>query len=379
MSFWEVRTEDKKYGGYLNGFNRRGDLTDTDKYIWVQARQLWMFSALYNQIEKRPLWLQLASSGRDFLVKHAYAGQGRWHYLLDRSGDVKRGPESIFADHFVLEALCEFSVASGSDEDLPLILETYTSLEQRVKDPEQHEFARFPGSALVDSHSVYMITVHVAGIAAQVLGKERVNPLIDYCLEKVLYVFAKEDRQLLFEYLDLQGNVIDNDKAGRQINPGHVLESMWFCIEEGKERKDRAVTDRAIQIADWIYRAGHDAAHGGVLTFLDASGQEPDYPDWHKQRNIVWDEKVWWVHSEALYALALMASETNREEYWRWFRELHAWCRDHFYDPEYGEWYMILRRNGSPRITDKGGMQKAAYHLPRALLMIMKLFESDSV
>jgi N-acylglucosamine 2-epimerase len=45
MAFWEPRTRDSESGGYLTCFDRKGNLTDTDKYVWFQGRQLYMFSA----------------------------------------------------------------------------------------------------------------------------------------------------------------------------------------------------------------------------------------------------------------------------------------------------------------------------------------------
>jgi len=134
MPFWEVRTQDDECGGYLTCFDRAGNLTDTDKYVWFQARQLWMFSALYNQVEPRPEWLDLAKCGRNFIVGYAYAGQGRWNYHLDRKGKVKQGTISIFTDHFVLSGLCEYALASGSDKDYSLIKDTYDAIEQNVHD-----------------------------------------------------------------------------------------------------------------------------------------------------------------------------------------------------------------------------------------------------
>jgi len=54
---------------------------------------------------------------------------------------------------------------------------------------------------------------------------------------------------------------------------------------------------------------------------------------------------------------------------------LHNWCQKYFFDQEYGEWYPELHRDGRPKGTDKGSMWKGAYHLPRALMKIMKLLE----
>ena len=123
-----------------------------------------------------------------------------------------------------------------------------------------------------------------------------------------------------------------------------------------------------------MYEAGYDKQDGGIVAFLDASGAEPHQMDWHKETNMLWHDKVWWVHSEALYTLGLAAVETGCDIWWQRFLNLHDWCQRHFFDPEYGEWYPELYRDGSVKCSDKGTVWKAAYHLPRALLMLTRLF-----
>ena len=34
--------------------DRDGSVYDTDKFIWLQGREVWLFSMLYNKVEKRP-------------------------------------------------------------------------------------------------------------------------------------------------------------------------------------------------------------------------------------------------------------------------------------------------------------------------------------
>ena len=84
------------------------------------------------------------------------------------------------------------------------------------------------------------------------------------------------------------------------------------------------------------------------------------------------------MHAETLYALASIAVETGSEERLKRFLDMHNWCQRFFYDSEYGEWYCELYRDGSPKLTDKGTLWKAAYHVPRALMMVMLLFENYS-
>jgi N-acylglucosamine 2-epimerase len=369
-----VRTADSECGGYLTCFDRFGRLTDTDKYIWFQGRQLWMFSHLYRALEPRENWIRLAQLGRNFLVEHAYAGDGRWHYRLDRAGSVKQGTISIYTDLFVLGGLCEFAVASGSCEDSALIETTFDAIERNVLDPQFKSIYHGTWSERYDRHGIYMISLCKAAIARQVLGADRTKALIDHCLRKILYTFAQDEHQALFESVSRDGSFID-EAEGRLLNPGHALESMWFCIEEGLFRNDRAIVERAIAIIDWMYCRGYDAQYGGLVSFVDLTEGDPPQTDWHRATGMQWHDKAWWVHCEALYALALAAAESGQAAFSQRFCELYDWCQNHFADREYGEWYSELYRNGSPKVLDKGTKWKAAYHLPRALLRLLKLLE----
>jgi N-acylglucosamine 2-epimerase len=373
LGFWAPRVLDSAQGGYFQCFDRAGNRTADDKYVWMQGRNLWMYSALYRRLERRPEWLLLAEAGRDFLVRHAYAGEGRWFYQLDRAGNARRGTISIYTDHFVLAGLCEYAAATGLGEDLDLIETTYDAIERNTFDPGFKDIFHGVWHPGYQRHGIYMIGLHVAGVARLVLGESRTRPLIDECLYRILHVFAKDDRRLLFESLSRSGEVVD-EPEGRVVNPGHALESMWFCMEEGLYRGDRKIVERASEIAGWMYAYGRDPVHGGLFAFRDASGEDPRTMDWHKETEVAWSDKVWWVHSEALYALALAALETNDAARWAEFVELHQWCMSRFPDREFGEWYPVLHRDGSPKITDKGGEWKAVYHLPRALLLLNRLF-----
>jgi len=40
MPFWEQHSIDTQYGGYFTGLSRNGEVYDTDKFIWLQNRQV---------------------------------------------------------------------------------------------------------------------------------------------------------------------------------------------------------------------------------------------------------------------------------------------------------------------------------------------------
>ena len=53
LPFWLNKSRDKECGGYFTCLDREGNVFDTDKFVWLQGREVWMFSMLYNNVEHR--------------------------------------------------------------------------------------------------------------------------------------------------------------------------------------------------------------------------------------------------------------------------------------------------------------------------------------
>jgi N-acylglucosamine 2-epimerase len=113
-------------------------------------------------------------------------------------------------------------------------------------------------------------------------------------------------------------------------------------------------------ILDWMWPRGWDPVHGGLLYFCDVYGH-PVQEYWH-------DMKFWWPHCEAIIATLLAAITSNDPKYAQWHQMVHDWSFRHFSDPEQGEWFGYLHRDGSLSVPLKGSMWKGPFHLPRMLL-----------
>ena len=53
-------------------------------------------------------------------------------------------------------------------------------------------------------------------------------------------------------------------------------------------------------------------------------------------------------HNEILIASLMMYRDSGDEKYLDWFYKTVDYCKTYFADPEYGEWYGYLRRDGKP-------------------------------
>ena len=111
-----------------------------------------------------------------------------------------------------------------------------------------------------------------------------------------------------------------------------------------------------------------DDQFGGILYFMDANGKPP--------QQLEWDQKLWWVHLESLIALSKAYELTQRKEVLAWYQKVHDYAWSHFSDPENGEWFGYLNRQGEVLLDLKGGKWKGCFHVPRAMYQCWKSFEN---
>jgi N-acylglucosamine 2-epimerase len=78
IPFWERYSVDNEHSGYFTCLDREGKVFDTDKFIWLQAHHVWMFSKLYNKVEPNENWLNTALGGAEFLRKFGHDENLNW-------------------------------------------------------------------------------------------------------------------------------------------------------------------------------------------------------------------------------------------------------------------------------------------------------------
>ena len=116
VPFWENHSKDEEFGGYFTCLDRQGNVFDTDKFIWLQGREVWMFATLYNKVEQRPEWLEMALHGARFLQEHGHDGNLNWYFSLNREGKPLIEPYNIFSDCFATMAFGQLYQATGNEE-----------------------------------------------------------------------------------------------------------------------------------------------------------------------------------------------------------------------------------------------------------------------
>ena len=366
IPFWEDHSKDEKFGGYFTCLDREGKVFDTDKFIWLQAREVWMFSMLFNNVEQKPEWLEMALHGARFLQKYGHDGNLNWYFSLTREGKPLVQPYNIFSDCFAAMAFGQLYQASGNDEYAGIAKTTFENILTRRNNPKGKYNKAVPGTRPLKGFSLPMILCNLSLELEHLLPESLIDKTIQDVLHEVMEVFYQPDSGLILENVNPDGSFSDSFD-GRLVNPGHGIEAMWFVMDLSVRLGKPALAEKAVEIVLRTLEYGWDKKYGGIFYFLDIKGNPP--------QQLEWDQKLWWVHLETLISLIKGYRLTGNQQCLNWFKKVHDYTWSHFSDPEYGEWYGYLNRRGEVLLPLKGGKWKGCFHVPRGLFQVWKTLE----
>jgi N-acylglucosamine 2-epimerase len=346
IPFWLRHSLDQRHGGCFTCLTREGAVYDSRKYVWLQGRAVWMFSKLYNELDPRPQFLDAARLILDFLRRHARDPQGRYYFSLTREGRPSFYQRKPYAAVFATLGMLEFSKATG---DLALrteAVELFWKIRSWIRDPTLLGRPPQPPS-LAD----VMVTASMASEIARIDPDPRYRDVLRDCLDQSR-AFYNPSRRIFQEYAPA------DTPEGRLFCPGNSIEAAWFLLQAGP---DESMRDLLLTSIEGALEFGWDQEFGGLYYFMDVDG----LPALPLESNM----KLWWPHTEAIYAAILAYSLTRDNKWLTWLERIDHYAFAHFSDSEHGEWFGYCDRRGNVTNTAKGNNYKGCFHVPRMLLL----------
>lgn len=367
LPFWLEHSQDHEFGGYFTCLDREGNVFDTDKFIWLQGREVWLFSMLYNKVEKKQEWLDCAIQGSEFLKKYGHDGNYHWYFSLDRAGNPLVEPYNIFSYTFATMAFGQLSLATGNQEYADIAKKTFDIILSKADNPKGKWNKIHPGTRNLKNFALPMILCNLALEIEHLLDKEYLEKTIETCIHEVMEVFYRPELGgIIVENIGVDGNLVDCFE-GRQVTPGHDIEAMWFIMDLGKRLNRPDLIEKAKNVTLTMINYGWDKEYGGIYYFMDRKGCPP--------QQLEWDQKLWWVHIETLISLLKGYQLTGDKQCMEWFEKIHEYVWTHFKDAQYPEWFGYLNRQGEVLLALKGGKWKGCFHVPRGLYQCWKVLE----
>jgi len=409
LPFWLGAPVDRQHGGVFNGLDDvTGERVSEDKFVWSQGRWAWTMAHAARMAKRGALshdadeLLGYAKRTAAFLVEHAFLPDGMVHdggpadgataWLLHADGRRKelnpgQGHDlSFYGDGFVILALAGTARAAQDAELLARALAAYDGLRRRLAAGRVRS-EPYPLPRGCRAHGWPMILLNVAqelALALHAAGHPRAADLDRDALafmDQVLSVFVRADGWV--SEVVCEGGAAAASLLTRHVTPGHAIESMWFVLEQALRHGREDAARVALRVIASAFEGGWDPEHGGLFRYLvpgDAVPSGPAHGPFEQLILETWDTKIWWVHSEALYALQLaarVAPDLGLEA--EPFLAMHQRTFDYtfrtFPNPNVnvGEWIHVRDRRGEPVRKVVGLPVKDPYHLTRNLMLLAEL------
>lgn len=363
IPFWMKHSIDSQHGGFFTCLDRDGTLYDDRKYMWLNGRQVWMLSRLYNEAGKKQEWLDAARGGAEFLRRHAFDPQGRCYFSLTRDGRPAGYQRKPYGAVFVCIGLHEYAKATGEAWARTRAEELFASIRAWIANPALMGRPSLEGAVPMSQLADVMVTSSIALELAAVNPDPAYIEIMRGCIAEAL---AHEDPNtgVLVENTSPNGDFLRHMPEGRLVSPGHSIEVCWFLLDMLRYLPDAVLEQRVLRILERSLELGWDRQHGGLFYFMDLESK----PVMALEASM----KLWWPHTEAIYALVYAAVLTGEAKWMTWLEKVHHYTYDTFPDPAHGEWFGYCDRQGQLTHTLKGNNYKGCFHVPRALWLSIR-------
>lgn len=366
LPFWLNNAIDEQYGGIFTQLERDGTVYGTEKSVWFQGRALWVFSKAYNFIEKNEAYLHAAKKIYDFLPKCTDL-DGRMFFTVTQEGAPIQKRRYYFSETFAAIGCAQYFKATG-DNEAWLNAKKYYFKAKNCYDNPSHNQPKLNIKAKAHSPVMIMIATSRSMVECAPTMEEKIefsSYARQFTKDFLDGGFISNEANAVLETVDLNGKFI-NTPLGRQVNPGHGLETAWFLMVEGLLEKNEKALLAGKKIIDITMPIGLDPTHGGIISFTDALGKPPTALEWNM--------KLWWPQNEAIIANRMAYEIFKDEQYKSNYENVLKYAFERFSDLEYGEWFGYLNYDSTISNTLKGNIFKGPFHLPR-MLMILAMFE----
>lgn len=382
VDFYLPACVDRTNGGYLENLDADGKFTATgEKFLTLQARQLWFFSTLAVEGVRREEALAAARAGYDFLqAKFFDEANGAYFSKTSDRGAPTDTRKHLYLNSFALYGLVACHRASGDRAALDAARRLFTVLDDKAHDAVNggyHEFFHADWKPVTDPAArgyvgaigtkTYNTHLHLLESFTE-LHRVWPDPRVTARLNELLHLNTST-----FRHPDHACNVDAWQPDWRMIlspqnlraSYGHDVECAWLALDAARAlgRPAPVLRNWAVALGDYSLRHGYDPEHGGFYYTgpLDAPADNR--------------MKEWWVQAEALVGMLELHRLTGEARFYDAFARTLDFIERHQIARE-GGWWATRQADGSPASNKtRSSMWQGAYHNGRALLLSRKLLD----
>ncbi len=328
IPFHDKYVVDHELGGFMVTVDRDGTQVNSNKGTWYLGRGIWVYSYLYNKVDKNPKHLEAARKAVEFTMARKPSGDVFWPATFSKTGEPVSPPEKRFyGDLFVANGLAEFSKSSGNEKywnEAKAILLKCLRVYDRDDYPPETLGKDGPtiNAPRIQGHWMCLINT-ITGMLENRRDPE-LEKIIDRSLDAVLNNHFNREFGLNNEVINHDLTRPDNAYS-QFVATGHSIETFWMMMYEAARRKDRKLWDTAVERFRRHVEVSWDDVYGGAFHTLT----NVDKYEWVTA-------KAQWLQSEILIGTLFMIEHTGDEWAKEWFGRTYRHVREKYVLKQYG-------------------------------------------
>ena len=361
LPFLDKFVIDHEFGGFMCNTDRDGTKITTNKSARYEGRGIWVYSFLYDKLEKDPKYLEIARKSVEFILRNEPSGDNLWPESYSREGkSISKAPVTIYEDLFIANGLSEYSKASGEDkywykakEILLKCLKIYNKPDYGyvVNYGPQADHAKGPR---VLGH--WMVIIRLVTQMLEYKFDPELEKIADECVDAIMNYHFNPEYNLFNELL--------NHDLSRPEGPfsqfvytGHAIETLWMLMFEAVRRKDKKLFDLVAERFRRHVEVARDDVYGGVFRSLDNVNEN------------VWKvDKVLWAQEEVLIGTLFIIEYTGAKWAKDMFEKMYNYVIDKYPLKQYG--YPIWILGADRKVTfEEHTTRVGNFHHPRHLML----------
>jgi len=337
LPFMDKYVVDNEYGGFLTNVDRDGSLHNTIKNTWYCGRGIWVYSYLYNNLDKNQKYLDIAEKSVKFVLKHEPQGDNLWSPEFTKEGEPiaiegqfiggKYYPvnQEVSGDLFIANGLAEFAKAAG---DLSywyrakdIILKCVRIFDKPDYAPAAPQVYLGKDAPLMPGARIMGVSMLLLNITQQMLAYKEDAELAainQRAVEAILSKHYNPEYDLLNEVLNHDWSRPDNIYRNL-VYTGHAIETMWMLMYDAVRRKDRELFQKAASIFERHVEVAWDRVFGGFFR-----GLKDVYA------NIWILDKPLWTQEEVLIGTLYLIEHTGSGWAEEWFARTFSFVQDKY-------------------------------------------------
>lgn len=390
LPFWEQRSWDNSYGGYITQFDAMGNDTHVnEKSILAHMRMIYALTIAHEYgYDSNGICAYLSAKGVEFALTHYWDPvYGGFYWLFDRKNNVLIDKKIMYGQSFAIYALATYGKVFQDARAIEYAEKCFSLIQLFAAETTYGGYLEMfernwdvctPGKGGGDRKTldVHMHLMEAFTALYSASGKSvyrrKLMELINLLMDKFLHPVYKTGIPQFFSNWDIAPQIkfdivwgwdrfgdddSQKDNATDNTSYGHNIELFWLLVDSLKllgENLDK-YKDLFQKILKHSITYGVDSTYGGV--YVEGS---------HDGSRVYDKAKEFWQQAEYLIGMLTAYDLYKNETYINVYGNVHNFVMTKLIKHEVGEWLPLLTQNGSPLWEHMSHSWKINYHSIRS-------------